>query len=82
MAYRQLPLYGTAPRGVEIRRDIPILESKAVNERRRAERDAAGLTNDFKLKDRPPDSEAVQDPRYYVRTLDELNKTNLGWDEL
>jgi hypothetical protein len=82
MAYRQIPLYGQAPRGTVIRRDVPILESRAVNERRRAERDAAGLTNDFKLKDAPPDTEALQDPRYYARLLGETNKTNLEWDEL
>ena len=82
MAFRQLPLYGQAPRGTEIRRDIPILESRAVNERRRAERDAAGLTQDFKLKTRPPDADALQDPSYYARVLGELNNTNLGWDEL
>jgi hypothetical protein len=80
MAYRKLLLNGKAPRGVEIRRDIPILESKAVNEQRRADRAAAGLTNDFKLKEQPQESEAVQDPRYFWEQLGDT--TNLGWDEL
>jgi hypothetical protein len=81
MAYRKLLLNGNAPRGVEIRRDIPILESKAANERRRAERAAAGLTNDFKLAQQTEQEiDAVQDPRYFREQLGDT--TNLGWDEL
>ena len=93
MAYRKLPYnnpysaefnpnHDKPSPGVAIRRDVPILESRATNERRRKEREAAGLTNDFKLKQAPPNAEALQDPTYYARVLGELNKTNLGWDEL
>ena len=79
MAYRKLPLHGKAPRGVKIQRDVPILESKAVNERRRAERAAAGLTNDFKLAEQSEDSNALQDPRYFREQLGGI--TNLEWDD-
>lgn len=98
MAYKKLPYnnpftaefnpsHATPSRGVEIRRDVPILESKAVNERRRAERDAAGLTNNFKLKKAHVSEDALQDQTYYDRMLDAVlpswqDKTNLGWDEL
>lgn len=93
MAYHKLPYnnpfsagfnsnHDKPSRGVEIRKDVPILESRAVNERRRAEREAAGLTQDFKLKKAPQNTEALQDPTYYARALGELNKTNLEWDEL
>lgn len=93
MAYHKLPYnnpfsanfnpnHDKPSAGVRIRRDVAILESRATNERRRSEREAAGLTNDFKLREPEKSAEALQDPTYYARVLGELDKTNLGWDEL
>jgi hypothetical protein len=68
------------PRGIVIRRDVPILESKAKNEQRRADRAAAGLTNDFKLQTRN-DVEidgAAGSCRYYQ---EQLGDVDLTWDE-
>jgi hypothetical protein len=66
------------PRGTEIRRDVPILESKAVNERRKAERAAAGVTSAPSIRFVLGD-ERLQDPLYYASMG--VN-SNLGWDEL
>lgn len=93
MAYKKLPYnnpysaefdpnHDKPSQGIVIRRDVAILESKTTNERRRKERAAAGMTNDFKLKEAPKSAEALQDPDYYTNLLNELGKTNLGWDEL
>lgn len=70
---------GRPPRGKVIRRDVPIIESKETNERRRKERKAAGLTNDFKLivpKAAQFDmltSVQVQDPAHYANMAEELD---------
>lgn len=86
MAYYKVPYdpkifggyVGKPPAGAVIRRDIPILESKAVNERRKVEREAAGITSQkqesFVLGD-----ERLQDPAYY-KSMD--IEQNLGWDEI
>jgi hypothetical protein len=48
-----------------------IIESKAVNEQRRRDRAAAGLTNDFKLIKQPTSENAVGDLGSYAQFLED-----------